>query len=536
MTRRIIGASLIAAFAVLPIVESAIHAYSAFAKWTTLPVIFYLNPQYSTLTLTATENAALFAANVWNSQTGTVFRYQYGGRVSDTSIANDGRNVVIFRSDSNGSTIGTTYSYWSDGSLLDSDVVFWSGGFSFFTGTSGCSGSDGVYLEDVMTHELGHALGLDHSTDPTATMYPSYSICSQALRDLAPDDIAAAQSLYSPSASTTSSTSSSTQAYGGTPAAIPGTIEAENFDEGGQSVAYYDTTTGNKGASYRSTDVDIGATADGGGGYYIGWTRPGEWLAYTVNIAAARTYTLKTRVANVGTGATFHLEVDGVNATGAIAVPDTGAWDAWQSLLTPGISLLAGQHVIHVVLDTMGSGGAVGGFNWFRFFTDTSSSPTTAYGGTPAAIPGRIEAENFDVGDQSVAYYDTTAGNKGGSYRTTDVDIGPSTDGDGGYYIGWTRAGEWLTYTVNVAATGTYTLSTRVANVGTGATFHVEVDGVNSTGSIAVPDTGAWDAWQTITTSTISISAGPHILRVVLDTLGSGGAVGGFNWFALSGS
>src|SRR5256885_8814514 len=38
---------------------------------------------------------------------------------------------------------------------------------------------------------------------------------------------------------------------------LPGTIEAENFDDGGQLVAYYDTTTGNKGGVYRATDVDL---------------------------------------------------------------------------------------------------------------------------------------------------------------------------------------------------------------------------------------------------------------------------------------
>jgi hypothetical protein len=78
--------------------------------------------------------------------------------------------------------------------------------------------------------------------------------------------------------------------YGGTAAAIPGTIQAENYDLGGQNVAYYDTTAGNSGGAYRTDDVDIEATTDTGGGYDIGYTAPGEWLAYTVN-AVAGTYT-----------------------------------------------------------------------------------------------------------------------------------------------------------------------------------------------------------------------------------------------------
>jgi hypothetical protein len=324
--------------------------------------------------------------------------------------------------------------------------------------------------------------------------------------------------------------------FGGTPAAVPGTFEAENFDEGGQLVAYRDMTAGNKGGAYRSTDVDLGPASDAGGGYYVGWTPAGEWLKYTVSVGTTGTYTLETRVANIGTGATFHVEVDGVDRTGAIAVPDTGGWQTWQTISTPGISLTAGQRVLRVVLDRIASGGGVGNYNWFRFVGTTAPPPppppsNTPFGGTPAAIPGTFQAENFDEGGQLVAYRDMTTGNKGGAYRSTDVDLGPASDDGGGYYVGWTPAGEWLKYTVSVGATGTYTLESRVANVGTGATFHVEVDGVDRTGPIAVPDTGGWQAWQTISTAGIPLTAGQRVLRVVLDRIASGGGVGNYNWF-----
>src|SRR5204863_1633344 len=65
--------------------------------------------------------------------------------------------------------------------------------------------------------------------------------------------------------------------YGGTPAAIPGLIEVENFDEGGQGIAYSDTTSSNFGGKYRSTAVDIESTSDIGGGYDIAWVAAGEW-------------------------------------------------------------------------------------------------------------------------------------------------------------------------------------------------------------------------------------------------------------------
>ncbi|HEY8184512.1 MAG TPA: hypothetical protein VIF64_00500, partial [Pyrinomonadaceae bacterium] len=74
--------------------------------------------------------------------------------------------------------------------------------------------------------------------------------------------------------------------YSGAPAAIPGTIQAEDFDNGGEGVAYHDTSPANYGYAYRSTDVDLAASDDPqGGGYYIGWTYAGEWQKYTVNVA-----------------------------------------------------------------------------------------------------------------------------------------------------------------------------------------------------------------------------------------------------------
>src|SRR5437899_691843 len=87
----------------------------------------------------------------------------------------------------------------------------------------------------------------------------------------------------------------------GAPAAVPGTIEAENFDAGGEGVAYHDTTAGNSGGQYRSTDVDIESSSEGG--YDVGWTAPGEWLNYTVNVASAGSYTATLRVASPGGGA-----------------------------------------------------------------------------------------------------------------------------------------------------------------------------------------------------------------------------------------
>jgi Carbohydrate binding module (family 6)/Right handed beta helix region len=157
---------------------------------------------------------------------------------------------------------------------------------------------------------------------------------------------------------------------------------------------------------------------------------------------------------------------------------------------------------------------------------------STPYTGTPIALPGRIEAENYDKGGEGVAYHDTTAGNTGGKYRTNNVDIQASGDTGGGYNIGWTAKGEWLKYSVQSASARTYAIDVRVASNGAGGTFHIEIDGVNVTGTMTAPNTGAWQTYTTVTKTNVSVTAGPHVVKLVMDGTGANSSVGNFNWIA----
>ncbi len=154
-----------------------------------------------------------------------------------------------------------------------------------------------------------------------------------------------------------------------------------------------------------------------------------------------------------------------------------------------------------------------------------------AYAGTPSAIPGRVEIEDFDLGYPGEAYNDCDPGNNGSAYRIdVDVDIQPCNEG--GHNIGWMCQGEWLEYTVDVAHAGTYDLAVRVASNTTGGTIRFDIGGSPVSGTLTIPITGGWQNWTTIT-GTADLPAGEHVLRLS-NTSGSGQAFN-LNYFELSG-
>src|SRR5439155_524863 len=301
--------------------------------------------------------------------------------------------------------------------------------------------------------------------------------------------------------------------YSGTPMPVPATFEAEDFDRGGEGVAYHDNVKGNAGGQYRtSEDVDIIVSSDSaGGGYVVDNFETGEWLAYTVNVASSAQYDIELRVSSAFPNSAFHIEIDGVNVTGSVLVPNTGGWSNFQWVGKQGVPLTTGVHVLKIIADQ-------------QYFDLNSirvlSSPTpTPYSGVPIAIPGTFEAENFDRGGEGIGYHDNVPGNAGGQYRPNeDVDIIASTDPEGGGYVVHNfETGEWLAYTVNVPSSAQYDIALRVTSGVSNSAFHIEIDGVNVTGSVLVPNTGGWSNFQWVGKQGVPLTAGRRVLKIVAD-------------------
>jgi alpha-N-arabinofuranosidase len=141
------------------------------------------------------------------------------------------------------------------------------------------------------------------------------------------------------------------------------------------------------------------------------------------------------------------------------------------------------------------------------------------------SAPGVIQAEDF----RDDAYWDSTAGNAGSVYRATDVDIQPTSDSGGGFNIAWITAGEWLEFTIRVQTAGLYDLSARVASPYSGTSLRFLVNGQDLSGAVAVPVTGGWQKWQTVTRTSVYLPAGTHRARVSAITNGFN-----LNWMSLS--
>ena len=320
--------------------------------------------------------------------------------------------------------------------------------------------------------------------------------------------------------------------YGGTAAAVPGTVQVANYDTGGQGVAYNVTAANGTTNSYRYDGVDLETTADtqdttaAGGAYDMGWTTPGQWFKYTVNVATAGTYSVAFRVSSpYGITDALHIaNAAGTNLSGSVAVPNTGGYETWTTV-TASVVLPAGQQTLTIDQDT-------NGWNFhFLTFTLTSagggSGSDAPFGGTPAAVPGTVQAANYDTGGQGTAYNVTAVNGTANSYRSDGVDLEATADtqdttaAGGADNMGWTGAGQWFNYTVQVATAGTYTVSFRVAapTAVTDALHIANSAGTNLTGAVAVPATGGYQAWTTVTAN-VTLPAGAQTLTVDQDAAG----------------
>jgi endoglucanase len=198
-------------------------------------------------------------------------------------------------------------------------------------------------------------------------------------------------------------------------------------------------------------------------------------------------------------GGQLQIKNSGGTVLATVTIPNTGGYQNWQTV-TANIALAAGTQTVRIFSTSNGWN-----FNWWEVAgASTTPTPPPASGTT-----SRIEAENFSA--MSGVQKETT------------------TDAGGGQNVSYIDNTDWMDYSVNVSAAGTYAVNLRVSSP-TGGQLQIRNSAGTVLGSVTVPNTGGWQNWQTVTTN-VTLSAGQQTIRVYSAFNGWN-----FNWWEMSGS
>ncbi len=150
---------------------------------------------------TSVMNPTAFLADVqasgtaWHDQTNANFEFMYGGTTAIAAVQGDNASIVFCTTtpDASGYIAETHCFADGNGALVDCDTWLHLGNAVYTTSDQSCLE---VVTLDIMTHEFGHWLALNHSADPNATMASGITACSTKDRTLYSDDINAIESVY----------------------------------------------------------------------------------------------------------------------------------------------------------------------------------------------------------------------------------------------------------------------------------------------------------------------------------------------------
>ena len=138
---------------------------------------------------------------------------------------------------------------------------------------------------------------------------------------------------------------------------IPGTIEAENFDKGGEGFTFHESdATDEANSGYRSDNEGIDIKKAANGGYVLGWTAVDEWMEYSVDVKEAGKYTCDAVVSSGVTGSGFRVgivENGKVTTLWSMSVPQTAnnSWDTYKTISNTTLKeLTEGQKIIRITV------------------------------------------------------------------------------------------------------------------------------------------------------------------------------------------
>lgn len=170
-----------------------------------------------------------------------------------------------------------------------------------------------------------------------------------------------------------------------------------------------------------------------------------------------------------------------------------------------------------------------GNFKFDYWFLESSAqaTPQVPFKDAPLAIPGKIEAEDYDrpgVGRDNKSFYDADSKNQGGVYREDAVDVvgfdcsdSLNTKDCKGYAIGYTEEGEWTEYSVNVAAAGKFSVVVNAATGADSSAVQILVDDKPVSEKTTIAKTGDdWSVYKEIEVGSVELAEGPHVVKLLM--------------------
>jgi hypothetical protein len=144
---------------------------------------------------------------------------------------------------------------------------------------------------------------------------------------------------------------SSASTPNGSAVILPATILAENVDNGGQTIAYFERTMPSPNPTPANSLLQKATCGAGCSGFYVNSIEKNEWTQYSVTLTQPSLYDVLFRVGSTSVGgATFHLERNHVNLTGTLTVAQTGT--SFSIITASGITLPQGTYPLRVVVET----------------------------------------------------------------------------------------------------------------------------------------------------------------------------------------
>ncbi|WPR70119.1 carbohydrate-binding protein [Flavobacterium sp. NG2] len=314
--------------------------------------------------------------------------------------------------------------------------------------------------------------------------------------------------------------------------AIPGTIEAESYNPGGQGVGFSDSdTVDTLGAGNGIDGVDVGIY---NGSKYVGHTQNGEWLKYTVNVVNNGNHDFQFLYSAASAGSVVSIDVDGVPLFSNFSLPQTSGINDFKSVSKLKVALTSGVHELRINVQS-------GGFNLDKIIVETSGLKPFK---TIVNIPGTVQIEDYALGGQGVAYNDTTLGNDTSGYRTeNDVDL---VAGGTGFVSTALAGGEYIRYPIYVTQSGVYhmelnykTSSTTskpiaaailAADLSSSTPLFTDAGGSTTSGVIKKVDGGGGTIYADYISTSFNLYEGNWVIELQIP---SGGAGPNYDYFTL---